>query len=248
MVDRAFGEARLAAVYDRFNSWEGRGDFTFYLPLVMGARSVLDVGCGTGELLRRARRDGHTGRLCGLDPAAAMLEVARGHKDIEWVLGDAEAVRGWVRQFELVVMTGHAFQQLVGDDELRSMLAVVASVLTEDGRFAFETRNPLVREWETWDRRYSDVVTDDDGALVHCVCRVTEPVAGDLVSFTHTFTCDRWEQPEVSHSTLRFLDQNGLAAFLSEAGLVVAEQFGDWDRGRLTASSPEIITLARRGG
>ncbi|MFC9437100.1 class I SAM-dependent methyltransferase [Nocardia sp. NPDC057030] len=248
MVERAFGAARLAAVYDRFNPWAGRGDFAFYLPLVMGARSVLDVGCGTGELLRRARRDGHDGRLCGLDPAAAMLEVARAQGDIEWVLGDAAAVRGWGRQFDLVVMTGHAFQQLVGDAELRSMLAVIASVLTEDGRFAFETRNPLVREWETWDQRYSGAVSDAEGAVVRCVCQVREPVVGDLVSFTHTFTCDRWEQAEVSHSTLRFLDRDGLAGFLSEAGLVVAEQFGDWDRGPLTASSPEIITLAQRAG
>ncbi|MEK8169819.1 winged helix-turn-helix transcriptional regulator [Streptomyces sp. M19] len=52
-------------------------DFTFYLPLVMSARSVLDVGCGTGALLRGARENGHTGRLCGLDPAVGMLEVAR---------------------------------------------------------------------------------------------------------------------------------------------------------------------------
>ncbi|MFI6166719.1 methyltransferase domain-containing protein [Nocardia sp. NPDC051052] len=248
MVDRVFSEARLAAVYDRFNPWEGRGDFTFYLPLVMGARSVLDVGCGTGELLRRARRDGHFGRLCGVDPAAGMLEVARGQGDIEWVLGDAGAVRGWERQFELVVMTGHAFQVLVGDAELRSMLAAVASVLTDDGRFAFETRNPLVREWETWNRRYSEVVSDAAGEVVRCVCEVAEPVEGDLVSFTHTFTSARWERPEVSHSTLRFLDSDALAGFLSAAGLVVVEQFGDWDRSALTAASPEIITVVRRGG
>ncbi|WP_405165126.1 methyltransferase domain-containing protein [Nocardia sp. NBC_01499] len=244
MVDRAFSEARLAAVYDRFNPWEGRGDFGFYLPLVMGAGSVLDVGCGTGELLRRAREEGHTGRLCGLDPAAGMLDVARASGDIEWVLGDSSAVRGWDRQFDLVVMTGHAFQVLVGDDELRSTLAVIAAALTDTGRFAFETRNPLVREWETWDRRYSGAVTDESGAVVRCVCRVAEPVEGDLVSFTHTFTSERWE-PEVSHSTLRFLDANALAGFLSDAGLVVAEQFGDWDRSPLTASSPEIITVAK---
>ncbi|MEU7144461.1 methyltransferase domain-containing protein [Nocardia sp. NPDC046473] len=247
MVDRAFGETRLAAVYDRFNPWEARGDFTFYLPLIMDARSVLDIGCGTGELLRRARGAGHCGWLCGVDPAVGMLEVARAQEDIEWVLGDASALRGRGQQFELVVMTGHAFQVLVGDAELSSTLAVIASVLADGGCFAFETRNPLVREWETWDQRYSDVVSDAEGAVVRCVCRVMEPVEGDLVSFTHTFTCDRWEQAEVSHSTLRFLDQDALGAFLSDAGLVVVEQFGDWDRSPVTATSPEIITVARRG-
>ncbi|WP_040741130.1 class I SAM-dependent DNA methyltransferase [Nocardia tenerifensis] len=247
MVDRLFREARLAAMYDRFNPWEARADFAFYLPMVMAARSVLDIGCGTGTLLRRAREYGHDGRLCGVDPADGMLEVARSRQDIEWVLGDANAVRDRREKFDLVVMTGHAFQVLVGDDEVRAVLGVVAAALTGTGSFAFETRNPAVREWETWERRYSAVVTDETGAQVRCVCRVAEPVEGDLVSFTHTFTSDRWSQSEVSHSTLRFLDQPTLGRFLSESGLMVAAQFGDWDRNPLTAASPEIITIARRG-
>ncbi|MFI1396091.1 hypothetical protein [Streptomyces sp. NPDC020681] len=36
-------------------------------------------------------------------------------------------------------MTGHAFQVLVEDDELRTALAAVRSALTGEGRFAFET-------------------------------------------------------------------------------------------------------------
>ena len=77
MADFQFSDARLAALYDAFSPWDDRGDFGFYLPLVMSARAVLDVGCGTGALLHAARQAGHTGRLCGLDPAAGMLAQAR---------------------------------------------------------------------------------------------------------------------------------------------------------------------------
>ena len=101
-----FSDPDLAAWYDVFCGWDRRDDFGFYLPLVMSARSGLDVGCGTGVLLRRAREAGHTGRLCGLDPAAAMLDIARRRPDIEWVLGDLTST-GWEGEFELVVMTGH---------------------------------------------------------------------------------------------------------------------------------------------
>ena len=88
MVDRLFAEPWLAELYDLWSPGEQREDFGFYLPMVMSAPRVLDVGCGTGELLGMARRAGHGGRLCGLDPADAMLAQARRRPDIQWVLGD----------------------------------------------------------------------------------------------------------------------------------------------------------------
>src|SRR3981081_2071370 len=107
MVDHLFSDAGLAALYDAFCPWKSRRDLDFYLKLVMHATAVLDVGCGTGALLHRARETGHTGRLCGLDPAAGMLEQACKRSDIEWILGDLASV-GWDREFDLVVMSGHA--------------------------------------------------------------------------------------------------------------------------------------------
>ncbi|MEV7424924.1 MULTISPECIES: class I SAM-dependent methyltransferase [unclassified Streptomyces] len=246
MVDKLFSDTELAALYDLYYPGAKRGDFAFYLPLVMSARSVLDVGCGTGSLLRAAREQGHTGRLCGLDPAAGMLEVARERADIEWILADLSTAPGWERPFELAVMTGHAFQVLLEDDELRVALAAIAGALTDDGAFAFETRNPLVREWEEWHVRYSGEVVDSTGAVVRGTCEVDTPVEGDRVSFTHTYTSDGWDAPRLSRSTLRFLDRDTLSAFLAEAGLTVTEQYGDWSRGPLTDASPEIVTVARR--
>jgi ubiquinone/menaquinone biosynthesis C-methylase UbiE len=246
VVDRLFSEPSLAGLYDAFCPWERRGDFSFYLPLVMSAETVLDVGCGTGELLRQARQAGHTGRLCGLDPADAMLDQARTRSDIEWILGDLASV-DWDREFDLVVMTGHAFQVFIEDDQLRASLAVIRSVLTEDGRFAFETRNPLVRAWEGWTPDNAVEVVCAAGAVVRMAHEVETPVDGNIVSFTVTFTSPSWDRPQVSRSTLRFLDADSLSSFLSDAGLAIAEQFGDWDRQPLTDTSPEIITIARRG-
>ncbi|MCU1428380.1 MAG: Methyltransferase type 12 [Actinomycetia bacterium] len=245
MVDRVFSEPSLAELYDRFCPWEERGDLSFYLSLVMSAETVLDVGCGTGQLLRRARQDGHTGRLCGLDPADAMLDQARTRSDIEWILGDVTSV-DWDHRFDLVVMTGHAFQVLIEDDQLRASLAAIRSVLTDDGRFAFETRNPLVRTWESWIPENAVEVVGPAGVAVRMAHEVSAPINGQLVSFTTAFTGPGWDGPQVSRSTLRFLDAASLSSFLSEAALEIDEQFGDWDRYPLTDTSPEIITIARR--
>ncbi|MGW2419820.1 class I SAM-dependent methyltransferase [Streptomyces sp. NPDC001709] len=243
MVDHVFADLSLAALYDSLNSWGADSDF--YLGLVREARSVLDIGCGTGQLLRRARAEGHQGRLMGLDPAAAMLvQARRARPDIEWVLGDVR-VRRWQGEFDLVIMTGHAFQELVSDEEIRVCLRAARAALADGGRFVFETRNPGARAWERWTPDRVHEITAADGTPV----RVWHEVQGDglrggRVRFTETYDSDRWPAPRVSHSVLRFLDSEALERHLADAGLTVVEQYGDWGREPLTPASPEIITVA----
>jgi SAM-dependent methyltransferase len=246
MVDHLFSDADLAVLYDAFCPREQRDDFNFYMPIVLSAEAVLDVGCGTGALLHEAREAGHSGRLCGLDPAAGMLGQARRWPDIEWVLGDLGSA-AWKREFDLVVMTGHAFQGLVDDAEVRASLGAIRSALTEEGRFSFETRNPLARAWEGWTAENAVEVTDAAGAVVRMARQVETPFDGNILTFTHTFTSPSWERPRISRSTLRFLDADSLFSFLTDAGMVIEEQFGDWGRQPLTDTCPEIITIARSG-
>ena len=241
-IDRLFSEPGLAELYDAF--CEGRRDFDFYLPLVLSAETVLDVGCGTGELLRLARESGHKGRLCGLDPAQAMLQQARRRKDVEWVRGHLGTIH-WHQEFDLIVMTGHAFQVLTEDAELRGALAAVKTALTEKGRFVFETRNPLVEGWEEWVPANA-VTIKHRGTHVRMEHEFDKPVEGELVSFTAKFSSPSWQKPILSRSTLRFLSAEKLASFLDEAGLKVEVQYGDWDRSPLRETSPEIITVAKR--
>jgi len=242
--DHHFADGELAALYDVFNPRELTGDFAFYLPSILAAKSVLDVGCGTGSLLHLARESGHTGRLVGLDPADAMLTQARHRTDVEWVLGDLSAAR-WEGEFDFVVMTGHAFQVLVEDDELRVALTAIRRALTDEGRFAFDTRNPSARGWERWTPENAREVTTADGTVIRSWNDGKAP-EGDLVSFTTTYTSPSWDEPRYSHSTLRFLDAETLSEFLTEAGLAVDEQYGFWDRRPVTPESPEIVTFARR--
>jgi SAM-dependent methyltransferase len=243
MVDLAYSDARLAALYDRL--YPRPPSFDFYLPMMMAARAVLDVGCGTGALLQEARRAGHPGRLCGLDPAAGMLAQARKRTDIEWICGDLLSV-GWMSEFDLVLMTGHAFQTLLGDAEIRAALAAINAALRDEGRFAFDTRNPAARAWEHWIPQNALEVIDEHGERVRMTLEVVTPFDGRTVSFTETFSARGWDRPRVSRSTLRFLDAASLAASLREAGFEIEVQFGGFGHQPLAAASPEIITIARR--
>lgn len=229
-----------AAWYDVLNPWGPSDDF--YLDLVMSADRVLDVGCGTGSLLRRARAAGHTGRLCGLDPDPAMLDRARARTDIEWVLADAASAT-WDREFDLAFMASHAFQVFVEDDDLRTSLRAIRAALSDGGRFAFETRHPQARAWEGWNTSFE--ARNPDGEVVQVSLQV-QAVAGDVVRLTETMSGRWWDRPQVESGALRFLDPDAITACLSDAGFAIEQQFGDWDRGALTSTSEEIITIARR--
>ena len=69
MPDAIFADPRLARLYDLFD--EPRDDLSLYLEIAagVGARSVLDLGCGTGSFATLLADAGLT--VFGVDPALA---------------------------------------------------------------------------------------------------------------------------------------------------------------------------------
>lgn len=96
-------------------------------------RRVLDVGCGTGQLLRLlAERSPGTQELAGVDPAPRMIEVASSTATddrVSFSIGTAERLPYPNSRFELVVSTT-SFDHW--EDQARG-LAECARVLTPGG-------------------------------------------------------------------------------------------------------------------
>jgi len=122
--DAHFAEPRLAELYDPLDP--DRSDLDVYAAMAdeFGARSVLDVGCGTGTLACLLARRGL--EVTAADPALASLEVARrkpGADRVRWLHADAASLPPL--QVDLAVMTGNVAQVFVSDQEWAAALRAI---------------------------------------------------------------------------------------------------------------------------
>ncbi|MFI7063997.1 class I SAM-dependent methyltransferase [Kribbella sp. NPDC050124] len=220
MVDALFGVPRLARIYDALDP--DRGDLEHYVAMVgeFGARQVLDVGCGTGELACWLAGLGID--VVGVDPAEASLEVAKGKEfagRVRWIHGDATTLPPL--QADLAVMTGNVAQVFLTDEDWASTLRGVNQALKPGGRFVFETRDPAKRAWEEWTREQTHIVKDIPGVgeVEHWGDLVE--VKPPFVSFRGTYVFAADGAVLTSNSTLRFRERSEVEESLKTAGFAV---------------------------
>ena len=240
MADAHFEVPRLAELYDPLDP--DRRDLDAYAAMAgeFGARTVLDIGCGTGTLA--CLLAGRGLEVTAADPAAASLEVARrkpGAGRVRWVHAEATAMPRV--QADLATMTGNVAQVFVTDEEWAAVLGAVHEALRPGGRLVFESRDPAQQAWLGWnrDQTYRRAVLPDAGPV-----RTWEDltgVEGSLVSFRTTFVFGSDGAVLTSDSTLRFRGRGELADSLTAAGLVVDEVRDAPDRPGL-----EFVFIARK--
>jgi SAM-dependent methyltransferase len=242
VVDPIFAERRLAEVYDPLDP--DRSDLDAYAAMVdeFGARSVLDIGCGTGTFGCLLARRGLT--VTAVDPAGASLAVA-GTKpsadQVRWVHGYATDLPPL--QVDLVTMTANVAQVFVTDTEWASTLQAAYVALRSGGRLVFETRDPAAKAWLEWNRErsYKRTVVAGVGGVQAWVELLD--VSGDLVSFRSTVVFEADGAVLTSDSTLRFRHRDEVTASLAAAGYVVDEVREAPDR-----PGCEMVFIVRRAG
>ena len=241
--DQLYHDPDLVQFYDLEN--QGGADFAFCLDFARDGRSVLDLGCGTGQLAA-ALSSGRA--VTGVDPAGSMLEVARrrpGGAAVEWMEADARTLR-LDRRYDLVVLTGHAFQVFLTRDDQLAVLRAIARHLAPDGRFLFDTRNPAAREWEEWTPENSRR-TIDHPALgpVEAWNDVERDEATGVVTYRTVYRIPSDGRLLGASSRIAFPDRETVAAMMTEAGLRADRWMGDWQGAPWRDEAPEIIPIGR---
>lgn len=141
MGDAIFEHPRLAAIYDALDP--DRADLDGYAAIVadLGARRVLDVGCGTGTFALQLAAAGL--EVTALDPADGSLRVARakpGAAGVVWVHGDATTLPPL--RVDAATMTANVAQAILDLSAWAATLRGVHAALRPGGHLVFETREP----------------------------------------------------------------------------------------------------------
>jgi SAM-dependent methyltransferase len=237
--DAIFEDPRLARVYDPLDP--DRSDLDAYAAIAaeFGARSVLDVGCGTGTFACLLAGRGLD--VVAVDPAGASLDVARakpGADAVRWLHADATCLPDL--QVDLATMTANVAQVFLTDAEWAATLIGVRTALRPGGRLVFETRDPARRAWLGWTREQSFSRTEISGAGPVQSWHELTGVAGELVSFRSFIVFEADGTVLTSDSTLRFREREAIAASLAAHGYQVDEVRDAPDRPGL-----EFVFVAR---
>lgn len=222
MADLIFEDPRLVSIYDSFDGKRGDLDHYLALALELKAKSVLDIGSGTGCFACMLANQGF--EVIGVEPAKASLEFAQTKplaRKVRWILGDATTLPAM--KVDLAVMTGNVAQVFTTDAAWSDTLSGLRKVLDPIGHLVFEVRDPGKKAWLEWTKQktYKKMSIPNIGQ-VEAWCEV-KGVSQQLVNFRWTYVFGSDGTVISSDSTLRFREKEEIVSSLHEAGFSVKE-------------------------
>jgi hypothetical protein len=167
-----------------------------------------------------------------------MLQEARKKKyadNVVWMCACAQEFQ-CDRQFDLIVMTGHAFQTLLTDNDVMALLGNVRRYLKAHGLFAFESRNPAY-DWRNLWHRSQCRYDSQAGPVRHAIA--VQSANADYITFETKYELE--VATLSSQSTLRFLSAPVIRRMIRDAGLTVKQVYGSWDRTPHSHNDKEMI-------
>jgi SAM-dependent methyltransferase len=245
--------AFVARFYDTVYAQVRDGvDNDFYLDRMAGAGGpVLEIGSGTGRLLREALRRGID--AWGIDVSPAMVERCRAQLPPEArervQVADAASMR-LGRHFALVVAPFRVLSHLPSIEDQLRLLDTVHEHLVPGGVFVFDLYVPNLKLLLEGLPEACDF--DGEWAPGLRLRRFVSSAPADLARQTnHVRMRFVWEEADGEHRgdwefEMRFFFRFEIEHLVARSKLSLAGLHGDFTGGPLTAASREYVVVCRR--
>ncbi|WP_152365568.1 class I SAM-dependent methyltransferase [Microlunatus speluncae] len=239
-------DTRIVELYDVDNGDGPDHDFYRQLADTLNARTVIDLGCGTGQLTVTLATPGR--EVVGVDPSSNMINYARarpGAERVQWITGDSRDLPPG--RHDLALMTGNVAQHILDPDWPRT-LSDLHRTLRPGGTVAFETRNPAGRAWQRWVTPEAEATTRSTPfGLLREWLELEIGDAGVITMIAHNVFEETGEHV-VERESLVFRDRATVERQLAAAGFAVEATWAGWDRSPLRSDSPLMIFQATSRG
>jgi SAM-dependent methyltransferase len=245
MSEQQYFQNDLVALYDTLNPLGADSDY-FIAACEPTPQIILDLGCGTGLLTKALAQRGH--QVTGVDPAPAMLEIAR-HPPLpnaRWLCADAKEL-DLGSKFDRVIASGHVFQVFLTAADRLAFLRTAARHLKPEGHLIFDSRNPAVAAWLSWTPTRSRRRINHATRGLIDIWHEVESMEGERVKFTSSYHFGDSGQTYTNAGELAFPSYQIIREQLGAVGLNVIKIDGDWSGAPFTTAAPEIIVTAGLG-
>ncbi|GKV68654.1 methyltransferase type 11 [Sporosarcina sp. NCCP-2716] len=232
----------IPIVYDQVNRWARDDEFFLDLLRKVNPDQIADLGCGTGRLTTHFSKAGYT--ITAIDPNEEALEYAKKKtyaNDVTWIVGDSRQLEA--SAYDAVVMTANVAQVFLTDESWRQVVSDVYRSLNPGGHFIFDTRNPLAKAWEQWEKDLTpDVANDMTTGDPLEIWTDYEGFEGDVFTFYETVkTVHTGETLIRERMQLRFRTLEEIRESLQMSGFSSIEIYSDWQFEPATAKSQSFI-------
>ena len=240
-----FSDPRLVIAYDALNALGDDSEFMCNLMASLKAKVIIDLGCGTGLLTCELAKQGYN--MIGVEPAGAMLSVARSKPyadNVQWIEGGYEKFKDL--QADMVLMTSHVAQFFIDDNEWQAMLMAAHKALGPGGHIVFDSRPPVFPPYQTWPTEKAPRrVTDPKLGPIDWWYKLLE-IKDNRVRYQLCFHFINSNETVISTDELIFRSQEELTKSILDAGFKVEKIYGDWGSSLFNSVSPEMIFVAVR--
>lgn len=222
--------------------------------------TVVDLGCGTGQITVGLAEKWPSARVFGLDSSAEMLDRApRDHERTTWVQAD---VREWQPESEVDVIFSNAALHWV--DEHETLFPRLIEYLSPSGVLAVQMpanydqpSHRIAIEMATgtrWESRLRHLARPLPVMSAGAYARILAPLVSDLniwhSTYLHVLDGDsavsRWVEGSLLRPFLDALDLDESAAFISEYRAAVATQYEVLSDGRTLFPFRRLFVVGNR--